>query len=275
MQTDITLNIQASLLKTGDQVTIQADGLRLLLKRQEESISVYTYGSADEAIKEEWTLFTEAEPTDSAFEVAARAVGWSQISAQDGHDEAFLLQVGGQDDRIEYYGDWEELCLSEGIEVKPATLPSGSTAPEAVRPRIGPPGRIWQAEREGWWIAECGGLETETARLERIDEAGAFSGDAAAWVHVCSEAQSGSAYHQNVLNWLKENAPVEFKRISDHQEALADKTTWAIVNDAGDFWSNNDGWVDQDSKTLFYAHEKLTMNLPIGGKWSIVGYQPR
>ena len=79
MQTDITLNIQASLLKTGDQVTIQADGLRLLVKRQEESISVYTYGSADEAIKEEWTLFTEAEPTDSAFEVAARAVGWSQI----------------------------------------------------------------------------------------------------------------------------------------------------------------------------------------------------
>ena len=78
-----------------------------------------------------------------------------------------------------------------------------------------------------------------------------------------------------MLNWLKENAPVEFKRISDHQEALAGKTTWAIVNDAGDFWSNNDGWVDQDSKTLFYAHEKLTMNLPIGGKWSIVGYQPR
>jgi hypothetical protein len=61
------------------------------------------------------------------------------------------------------------------------------------------------------------------------------------------------------LNWLKEHAPVEFKRISDHQEALADKTTWAIVNEAGDFWSNDDGWVDQGSKTLFYAHEKLTV----------------
>jgi hypothetical protein len=226
MQTDITLNIQASLLKTGDQLAIQAEGLRLLIKRQDEGISIYTYGSGDEAIKEDWTLFTEAEPTDSSFEVAARAVGWSQISAQDEHEEAFLLQVDGQDDRIEYYGDWEELCLSEGIEVKPATLPSGSAAPEADRsPNWVTRPDLAQAEREGWWIAECGGLETETARLERIDEAGVFSGDAAAWVHVCSEAQSGSAYHQSVLNWLKENAPVEFKRISDHQEALADKTT--------------------------------------------------
>jgi hypothetical protein len=56
-----------------------------------------------------------------------------------------------------------------------------------------------------------------------------------------------------------------------NQEALQDKTTWAIVNDAGDFWSNDDGWVDQDSKTLFYAHEKLTVNLPMGGKWALVG----
>jgi hypothetical protein len=53
MQSDITLNIQASLLKTGDQVTIQAEGLRLLVKRQDEGISVYTYDSADEAIKED------------------------------------------------------------------------------------------------------------------------------------------------------------------------------------------------------------------------------
>jgi hypothetical protein len=180
--------------------------------------------------------------------------------------------VDGQDDRIEYYGDWEELCLREGIEVKPATPPSCSTIPESVRPpNWATRPDLAQAEREGWWIAECGGLETETARLERIDEAGIFAGDAAAWVHVCGQAQSGSAYHQSVLNWLKENAPVEFKRISDHQEALADKTTWAIVNDAGDFWSNDAGWVDQDSKTLFYAHEKLTGNLPMGGKWVLVG----
>jgi hypothetical protein len=43
------------------------------------------------------------------------------------------------------------------------------------------------------------------------------------------------------------------------------------VDDAGDFWSDDDGWVDQDSKTLFYAHEKLTVNLPMGGKWALVG----
>jgi hypothetical protein len=52
---------------------------------------------------------------------------------------------------------------------------------------------------------------------------------------------------------------------------LEDKTTWATVNDAAEFWSNDDGWVDQGSKTLFYAHEKLTMNLPVGGQWSLVG----
>ncbi|WP_262030742.1 hypothetical protein [Microvirga sp. Mcv34] len=272
MQTDITLNTQANLLKTGDQVTVQAEGLTLLIRRQDEGISVYTYGSGAEALKEDWTLFTEAEPADSAYEAAARAAGWSQISAQDEHDEAFVLQVDGQDDRIEYYGDWEKLCVAEGIEVKPAALPSDSAAPAPVR------ASSWasrpdlaQAESEGWWIAECSGLETETARLERIDDAGIFTGDAAAWVHVWGQAQSGSAYHQSVLNWLKENAPVEFKRISDHQEALADKTTWAIVNDAGDFWSNDDGWVDQESKTLFYAHEKVTMNLPIGGKWALIG----
>jgi hypothetical protein len=51
--------------------------------------------------------------------------------------------------------------------------------------------------------------------------------------------------------------------------ARVDKTTWAIVNDASEFWSN-DGWVDQASKTLFYAHEKITVNLPIGSNWSLV-----
>ncbi|WP_201863085.1 hypothetical protein [Microvirga soli] len=128
-----------------------------------------------------------------------------------------------------------------------------------------------QAESEGWRISDCSGLETETARLERDDATAIFSGDAAAWVHVCTHAENGSAYHQSVLDWLKQNAPVEFKRISDHQEALTDKTTWAIVNQAGEFWSNEDGWGDQESKTLFYAHEKLVLNLPIGGTWALIG----
>jgi hypothetical protein len=98
-----------------------------------------------------------------------------------------------------------------------------------------------------------------------------FAGDAEAWTHVMSRAQGGSTYHRSILNWLRDNAPGECQRITVHQEALQDKTTWAIVNDAGDFWSNDDGWVDQDSKTLFYAHEKLTVNLPRGGKWALVG----
>jgi ABC-type uncharacterized transport system YnjBCD substrate-binding protein len=121
-------------------------------------LSIYTYSSGDEAIKEDWTLFTEAEPTDSPFEVAARAAGWSQISAQDEHDEAFVLQVEGLDDRIEYYGDWEELCLTEGIVVKPAASPSDSAAPVAVgtsswasRPDLGtvklmPNGQSWRGQ---------------------------------------------------------------------------------------------------------------------------------
>ena len=141
-----------------------------------------------------------------------------------------------------------------------ATAPAWHTIPDMT-----------QAESEGWRISECSGIETETARLERDDATAIFSGDAAAWVHVCAQAESGSAYHQSVLDWLKQNAPVEFKRISDYQEALADKTTWAIVNEAGEFWSNADGWGDQESKTLFYAHEKRVLNLPIGGTWASVG----
>jgi hypothetical protein len=127
-----------------------------------------------------------------------------------------------------------------------------------------------QAETEGWRISECS-EETETARLERDDGMGVFAGDAEAWTHVFNKAQGGSAYHQSILNWLRDNAPVEFQRITVHQEALQDKTTWAIVNEAGDFWSNDDGWVDQESKTLFYAHEKLTVNLSMGGKWTLIG----
>jgi hypothetical protein len=64
--------------------------------------------------------------------------------------------------------------------------------------------------------------------------------------------------------------PLE-QQVTVYQEALQDKTTWAIINDAGEFWSNDDGWVDQESKTLFYAHEKLIVNLPMGGKWALVG----
>jgi hypothetical protein len=272
MSTNTALSLEASLLKTGDQITVQADGLTILIKRQDEGVSVYTFGAGQEALKEDWTLFTEGQTEESPYAAAARAAGWSLLSAQDDHDEAFVLQVDGQDDRIEPYADWEELCLSEGIAVTPVTSkPIADPIPETgLRPNWDALPDLRQAEKEGWRISECN-EETETARLERDEGMGVFAGDAEAWTYVISRAQGGSTYHQSILNWLRDNAPVEFQRITVHQEALEDKTTWTIVNDAGDFWSNDHGWVDQDSKTLFYAHEKLTVNLPMGGKWALVG----
>jgi hypothetical protein len=107
MQTNTVLSLEASLPKTGDQITVQADRLTILIKRQDEGVSVYTYGAEQEALKEDWTLFAEGQTDESPYEAAARAAGWSLLSAQDDHDEAFVLQVAGQDDRIEHYGDWE------------------------------------------------------------------------------------------------------------------------------------------------------------------------
>jgi hypothetical protein len=95
MSTNTLLSLEASLLKTGDQITVQADGLTILLKRQDEGVSVYTYGAEQEVLKEVWTLFTEGQMDESPYEAAARAAGWSLLSAQDEHDEAFVLQVEG------------------------------------------------------------------------------------------------------------------------------------------------------------------------------------
>jgi hypothetical protein len=169
MTAETTLDLATALLKTGDQITIRAEGLCLLIKRQDEGVSVYTYGWGEEAIKEDWTLFSQSQ-TDERFETAARAIGWSKIEAQDEHEEAFLLQIEGKDDRIEYCGDWEELCLSEGIEVGAAS----ATDTVAQPPGKGTPGPDWktlpdmtQAKTEGWRISECSGLETGTARLEQ------------------------------------------------------------------------------------------------------------
>ena len=44
---------------------------------------------------------------------------------------------------------------------------------------------------------------------------------------------------------------------------------YVIQNEKGtEYWSNDDGWVDIKSATPFSEQEKLTLNLPIGGKWT-------
>jgi hypothetical protein len=39
------------------------------------------------------------------------------------------------------------------------------------------------------------------------------------------------------------------------------------INDAGLAWSNECGWVDDDSYDLFTEEEKAKLNLPIEGRW--------
>jgi hypothetical protein len=73
MQTNTVLSLEASLPKTGDQITVQADRLTILIKRQDEGVSVYTYGAEQEALKEDWTLFAEVQTDESPYEAAARA----------------------------------------------------------------------------------------------------------------------------------------------------------------------------------------------------------
>jgi hypothetical protein len=51
--------VELTLAGSGDQVVIHAEGLTIVVKRQDEGISVYTQDSEDQCIKEDWTLFSE------------------------------------------------------------------------------------------------------------------------------------------------------------------------------------------------------------------------
>lgn len=42
---------------------------------------------------------------------------------------------------------------------------------------------------------------------------------------------------------------------------------WLIVNRDGDYWSNEDGWVDNPSADRFTDAERNSLNLPIEGRW--------
>lgn len=42
---------------------------------------------------------------------------------------------------------------------------------------------------------------------------------------------------------------------------------YLVRNDDGDYWSNENGWVDLESADLFTFTERRTLDLPIGGTW--------
>ena len=45
-------------------------------------------------------------------------------------------------------------------------------------------------------------------------------------------------------------------------------TYWVIVEpDNGLWWSNEDGWVDQDSASRFTTGERYSYRLPLEGCW--------
>ena len=51
---------------------------------------------------------------------------------------------------------------------------------------------------------------------------------------------------------------------------MAENTLFVIISDTmGLFWSNEDGWTDRDSATVFTAQERDTLRLPLGGMWII------
>jgi len=57
-------SVELTLCRSGDQVVVHAEGLTIVVKRQDEGISVYTQDTQDACLKEDWTLFSEAEHDD-------------------------------------------------------------------------------------------------------------------------------------------------------------------------------------------------------------------
>lgn len=71
-----------------------------------------------------------------------------------------------------------------------------------------------QAYREGWAIFDCDGSDNGRWQLCRIDEDEIFATDEAAWRHVWTHAEAGSAYHQAALAYLKRHNPGEYDCIA-------------------------------------------------------------
>ena len=44
-------------------------------------------------------------------------------------------------------------------------------------------------------------------------------------------------------------------------------TLYYITNESGEYWSNDDGWTDQEHADKFTEEEQKTLDLPIGGDW--------
>jgi hypothetical protein len=74
------------------------------------------------------------------------------------------------------------------------------------------------AQREGWFISDCGGYKDLDGlprpwQLQRDDEASRFEDDKSAWAYVHSLATAGSAYHQSALSFLQRHCPAEYADI--------------------------------------------------------------
>jgi len=64
-------SVELTLCRSGDQVVVHAEGLTIVVKRQDEGLSVYTQDAQDECLKEDWTVFSEADDDDEDGDVSS------------------------------------------------------------------------------------------------------------------------------------------------------------------------------------------------------------
>ncbi len=56
--------MEIGLEATGELATIRAGSLTIIVKRQDEGVSVYVHGKDGESITETWATFAEGEPEE-------------------------------------------------------------------------------------------------------------------------------------------------------------------------------------------------------------------
>ena len=54
---------------------------------------------------------------------------------------------------------------------------------------------------------------------------------------------------------------------------MIEALTYYIENGQGELWSNENGWVQDNSYDTFSAAEQQTFNLPIGGHWVLMTWR--